>query len=113
MIEARNKLAKRRMVLAGWHIGTRSREQPGTQAMRDLMDKWLMLRCETSALANILIAKGVTTADELTRECEAEAKLLDADMERAFPGYRSTPAGIEIYDARLAAETNKRLGFPP
>jgi hypothetical protein len=34
-------------------------------------------------------------------------------MAKVFPGFRSSPHGITIYDARLADATTHRLGFPP
>jgi hypothetical protein len=113
MIDALNKLCKWRTVLAGWHHGSRFRNDPGVSAMRDLMDKWLVIRCENSALAALLIAKGVFTAKEFTAQINAEAVHLDNKMEEFFPGFRTIEAGIEVYDTKLAAETCERLGFPP
>ena len=105
------KLAKWRTVLAGWHNGTRSMEEPGTNAMRDLMDKWLCMRVENNALAGLLIEKGVIALEEYQARIEHEAEWLDASLAKRFPGFKSTPTGLSI-DPALAAETMRRLGFP-
>lgn len=112
-MDALNKLCKWRSILAGWHGGTRSINQPGTQAMRDLMDKWLIMRAENNAIAALLLEKGIVTSKDFSRRIEAEAFLMDKDMEKQFPGFRSSDAGIDIYDVNLANQTMKRLGFPP
>ncbi len=113
MIDRLNKLCKWRTVLAGWHGGTKAMNADGAKAMRDLMDKWLIMRAETNALAELLIEKGVFTQQEFTGQLHNEAQLLDQAMEKQFPGFRTTAVGVEIYDPKLAAETTRRLGFPP
>jgi hypothetical protein len=113
MIDALNKLCKWRGVLAGWHNGTRAMNAPGTQAMRDLMDKWLILRCETSALAALLVQKDVFTTAEFSAAVHREAAYLDKGMEDIFPGFRTSQDGVVIYDTALAQQTMQRLGFPP
>lgn len=117
--EALQKLCKWRAVLAGWHIGSRTLSaadgyaSPGVPAMRDLMDKWLVMRAENSAIASLLIKKGVFTATEFTKELNVEAQLLDTEMERLFPGLRTTLDGVAIYDLDMARETMRAKGFPP
>jgi hypothetical protein len=114
-----NKLCKWRMILAGWHKGTQGLRTaegtatPGLSAMRDLMDKWLIMRTETSALAALLIAKGVFSHEEFSAAVYHEASLLDNDLEAVFPGFRTTDEGVHIYDIGLANRTMARLGFPP
>jgi hypothetical protein len=112
-IDPLNKLCKWRSILAGWHRGSGGVDEPGVKAMRDLMDKWLVMRCEASALASLMISKGVCTIEEFNTQLQGEAVILDNQMERTFPGFRTIAAGVEIYDTQLAAETTKRLGFPP
>lgn len=113
-----NKLCKWRSVLAGWHTGSKALMKtdgtpvPGVAAMRDLMDKWLIIRSENNALASLLIEKGVFTASEFTDAIHAEASLLDKAMEQKFPGFRTQPYGVEIFDLPLARQTMARLGFP-
>ena len=112
MLDALNRLCKWRSVLAGWHLGYRTWDQPGTRAMRDLMDKWLILRCENSALAGLLLAKGVFTAEEYSKQVQEEAAALNKDLEAVFPGFRTSDEGVVMYDLALAQDTMKRLGFP-
>jgi hypothetical protein len=112
MTDALNKLCKWRTVLAGWHHGTRSMNSRGTQAMRDLMDKWLIMRAETNAMAGLMIDKGLITEAELEARVQREAATLDGMMEGQFPGFRTFDGGVTIYDTALSAETTKRLWFP-
>ena len=108
-----NRLCKWRTVLAGWHHGTRSMNEPGTQAMRDLMDKLLVLRVESSAVAALLIKKGAFTAAEYTAQVYEEARELNKLMEKVFPGFKTSDVGIVITDQLTAAQTMKERGFPP
>lgn len=109
---ALQKLTKWRSVFAGWQLGTRADTDGECRAVRDHREITILLRAEFTALTGLLLAKGVITPEELAGAVEAEAELLDADYERRFPGFKSTPAGMEI-DAKQGAETMKRLGFPP
>jgi|GEM_PF-2040060 len=109
---ATEKLGKWRSVLVGWIWGTRHRGQPGTQGMRDLMDARLVARIELSAIAALLIEKGVFTRTEFMAQVAIEAGELDAMYERLFEGYRTTDQGLSI-DPNVAVKTNQRLGFPP
>jgi hypothetical protein len=111
--DALEKLCKWRSVLAGWHHGTKSMTAPGTKAMRDLMDKWLVMRCESSALAELLVEKGVFSAEEFANQVYKEAALLDKQMERLFPGFRTSMDGPVIFDVQIAQETMRQKGFPP
>lgn len=49
-----NKLCKWRTILAGWQLGTRPKEDPEAQAVRDQRELLLLLRCEVTALIDIL-----------------------------------------------------------
>jgi hypothetical protein len=117
-IDALNKLCKWRSVLAGWHTGSKAllksdgTPTPGVAAMRDLMDRWLIIRAENNALAGLLIDKGVFTEQDFTAAVHAEAAALDKSLEERFPGFRTQPYGVEIYDLPLAQQTMARLGFP-
>lgn len=118
MIDPLNKLCKWRTVLAGWHRGTSTimtggKPTPGVAAMRDLMDKWLIMRAEGSARTTLLIKKGVFTEREFFDALMEEAKLLDKDMERVFPGFRTNDDGMVIFDAPRALKTMEEKGFPP
>ena len=118
MIDNLNKLCKWRSVLAGWHRASASlttpdgNPTPGVPAMRDLMDKWLIMRAENSALAALLIGKGVFTGEEFTDQTMAEAAILDRQLESVFPGFRTSENGIVI-DIKVAQETMRKKGFPP
>lgn len=117
MIDPINKLCKWRSVLAGWHTGSRmlldptGQPTPGTQAMRDLMDKWLIMRVDNSAMAAILIKKGICTAEEFTEQVYEEATILDKALETIFPGFKSTDSGMSI-DIKVALQTMRDKGFP-
>jgi hypothetical protein len=117
MIDALNKLCKWRTVLAGWHTGSKAlldpsgKPTPGVQAMRDLMDKWLIMRVDNSAMAAILIKKGICTAEEFTEQVHEEARHLDKALEQLFPGFRSTEQGMSI-DIATALKTMRDKGFP-
>lgn len=109
---ALQKLAKWRGLLAGWHLGTQATDAPGVRAMRDLRELVLILRAENSALVSLLAQKDVFTSLEFTEALGREAALLDGDMARHFPGFRTSAQGVVVHDPELAAETTARLGFP-
>jgi hypothetical protein len=117
-IDALNKLCKWRSVLAGWHRGTSSvmtggKPTPGVAAMRDLMDKWLIMRAENSAIVRLLVEQKVFDERQFRQALMDEAAALDKDMERIFPGFRTSEDGIVIYDPALARKTTEEKGFPP
>lgn len=99
------KLCKWRTILAGWQLGTRQKGDPESDAVRD-REVSILLRAEVSALLKVLIDKGVCTEAEFQDVLEGEAKALDAMYEEKFPGFRSTPQGMEI-DVERAKETTK------
>jgi hypothetical protein len=113
MSDPLNRLCKWRSILAGWHAGSKSIEQDGAKAMRDLMDKWLIMRVETRAMTELMLRKGVITAEEWTDQVHAEAEKLDAQLAKAFPGFRTFDHGVQIYDLKLAQQTMREKGFPP
>jgi hypothetical protein len=106
------RLAKWRTVFVGWMIGTRSPDQPGVKAYRDRADAVLMMRVEINALTALLIAKGVFSVDEFMAQIVTECEHKQRELEAMFPGYKATDIGISI-DIPVAAETNRRMGFPP
>ncbi len=103
--KALNRICKWRSVFAGWQLGTRSLSDPECQAVRDHRELSIILRVEQTALATVLIKKGVITAEEFTIAIGDEADILNADYERRFPGITSTDEGI-VYDKR-AIDTMK------
>jgi hypothetical protein len=100
---ALNRLAKWRTVLAGWQLGTRPQGDPESDAVRDHRELSLLLRAEVAALAALLIAKGIFTVEEFTRQVAAEAELLERALEKRFPGARATDDGITIDFAQAEA----------
>jgi hypothetical protein len=111
VMKALNRLCKWRTVLAGWHLGTKMKFEPGVPAMRDLQDNRLIVRVELTALTYLLFEKGIITKAEWEAAVEREADELDKMYRRKFPGYTATDTGITI-DPELAQETNRRLSFP-
>lgn len=93
---ALNKLAKWRSVFAGWQLGSRSKEDPECQAVRDHREVTLLLRAEQSALVGLLIARGVFTVADWEAALLREAQLLDKDMEAKFPGVSTSDIGVHF-----------------
>jgi hypothetical protein len=104
-IEKLNKLCKWRSLLAGWQLGTRADTDPECRAVRDHREATLLLRAELTALAGLLIEKGVFTREEYDAKLGAEAVLLDEAMAKRFPGIRTTDQGLEFYDLVKAGVT--------
>jgi hypothetical protein len=103
--EALERLAKWRSVFAGWQLGTRVRDDPESQAVRDHREATLILRAEVSALVRLLIEKKVITLADFDAILKDEALILSDSLAERFPGIKATDQGI-TYDRR-AAETMK------
>lgn len=99
------RLAKWRVLFAGWQLGTRAKGDPECDAVADHREATLVHRAELSALSALLIAKGVMTTDEYLAAVEREADLLCMALEGRFPGIRATAEGLQL-DER-AVETMK------
>lgn len=100
------RLAKWRMVLAGWQLGTRADTDPECQAVRHHREATLFLRAEVTALTALLIERGVFTLADFEKQLDIEAAALDKAFEQKFPGFKATDIGISI-DVKQAAETMK------
>lgn len=96
MSDALNKLCKWRMVLASWQLGTRDKDDPECQAVRDQRELLLLLRVEVNALTELLISKAIFTEDEFARQLDVEAPLLDQAYEKQFPGATTSLDGVHI-----------------
>ncbi len=105
LITAVNRLAKWRTVFAGWQLGTRPKGDPECDAVRDHREATIMLRVEVSALVALLQTKGVITDHEYALALITEARKLNDDYEKLFPGFKACNDGI-IMTAQ-AAETAK------
>lgn len=100
------RLAKWRVLLTGWQLGTRAKGDPEGDAVRDHREATLLLRAEMSALLTLLCDKGVITAGEFNAALEREANLLSADLSRRFPGIKATDDGLEFVP-HIAVDTMK------
>lgn len=101
---ATNRLAKWRSVFAAWQLGTRSDDDPECRAVKDHREVTILLRAEASALAHILITKGVCTIEEFNEQVIEEADHLNGEYAKKFPGMEATEHGI-AYDLSKARET--------
>lgn len=109
--DALQKLAKWRRFFASWQLGT-TRAGDGTyRAVANHRELSILLRVEVTALAGLLISKGVFTVQEWSDALEAEAKLLDQDYEKHYPGWSATPDGLSMHMPE-AGRTMRHLGFP-
>ncbi len=107
---ALNKLAKWRMVLTGWQLGTRSKDDPECQAVRDINEMRILMRAELTAITALLVKKGVFTQEEFQAQLLEEAQYLDKAFERRFPGAKSADHGI-VFTMPEWGETSK--GWKP
>jgi len=93
---ALEKLTKWRTVFAGWQLGTRTSDDPESQAVRDHREVTMLMRVELNAVAKLLLDKGVITVAEWQAAVLEEALALDKSFEERFPGFESTEYGMAI-----------------
>lgn len=105
-IERLNVLAKWRTIFAGWQLGTRPKGDPEADAVRDHREATLIMRAEVSALAAILIKKGVCTQAEWDEQVAIEADAYNEMLSRRFPGAVAFDGGMKI-DQRAAEWMSK------
>lgn len=110
--DALNRVAKWRTLFTGWQLGTRAKGDPEGDAVRDHWERLILLRVEGSALAGLLIKKGVFTAREWTEQLAIEAEALEASYEKSWPGITATLDGLNM-KLPEAAETMRRHNFKP
>jgi hypothetical protein len=108
---ALERLAKWRMFFASWQLGSRPKSDGEAAAVRDHREATILLRAEMNALAGLLMRKGAITEEEFMTALLAEARQLDEDYQRIYPGWRATTEGMAM-DMPAAAETMRKLGFP-
>ena len=104
-----NRLAKWRSVFAGRWLGTRTLTDPEAIAVRDVAEKYLILRVEVTALSVLLQDRGIITTEQFQNQIITECDYLQAQLERSFPGFKATDDGMHI-DTAKAVETTK--GWP-
>ena len=112
LIAALDKLTRWRKFFASWQLGSRMDSDGECKAVKHHLELSILLRAEQSAVIALLISKGVFTQAEWHDALEAEAKALDHAYEESYPGWRSTPDGLSM-KLPEAAETVRKLGFPP
>lgn len=93
---ALNVLAKWRVLFTGWQLGTRPKGDPECAAVSDHREVTLLLRVEASAMALLLVEKGVITQEEWAAALEREALLLNKEFEQRFPGVTASEAGLHM-----------------
>lgn len=96
---ALNILCKWRTLLTGWQLGTRPKGDPEGDAVRDHRELTILLRAEVSAFTRLLREKGLITDDEWLAALEHEARLLNRNYERRFPGVTASDTGL-TFDKR-------------
>ena len=112
LMAALEKLTKWRKFFAGWQLGTRPDSDGESKAVRNHREATILLRAELTALAGLLVSKNLITQAEFAAALEKEAAQLDRDYAAAYPGWSSTPDGLSM-KLPEAADTMRRLGFPP
>jgi hypothetical protein len=95
---ALNRLNHWGMLLTGRIAGTLRADDPRSKGYRDLFQKFLIQRAEVNAITAILLEKGITTREDLTKRITDEATHLDQLHEQQYPGVRSTDSGLDFYD---------------
>lgn len=111
-LRALNRLAKWRSHFAGWQLGTRAKDDPEAQAIRDHREVSILLRVEVSALAVLLTKKGVISRAEWEAALEREADTLGRAFEQRWPGVRATDDGL-AYDLRRVEREGWMKGWRP
>lgn len=108
---ALNRLAKWRVLLAGWQLGTRPKGDPECDAVRDHREVTLLLRTEVTALTGLLLSKGICTEEELNSAIEDEAVHLNAALAERWPGVTAGDNGLR-FDKRVL-DTDWIRNFKP
>lgn len=101
-----NRLAKWRLILTGWQLGTRPKGDPEGDAVRDHREATLILRAEVTTLVALLLDKQVFTVEEWQRQLEEEATALSSMFELKFPGARATDDGISLDERFVKTAAN-------
>lgn len=96
---ALNRLAKWRTLFTGWQLGTRLKGDPEGDAVRDHREATILLRAEATALAGLLLRKGIIAEEEWLAALELEANELNAMYENRFPGVTAHQDGL-TFDKR-------------
>jgi hypothetical protein len=101
-VAAMNRLTKWRVILTGWQLGTRTKGDAESDAVRDHREATLILRAEVTAIVRALTEPDFNGKPKVLSQAAyfdlaaEEAALLDLSMETRFPGAKSTPTGIDL-----------------
>lgn len=93
---ALEKFTKWRMVFAGWQLGTRPKDDPECQAVRDHREVTMLMRAELNAMTGLLFKKGIFTTFEFQQQMLEELDHLDAQYQRKFPGFKTADDGVDM-----------------
>ena len=96
VMDVLNKLAKWRVLFAGWQLGTRPKGDPECDAVSDMREAVILMRVELNALAAVLIEEKVITQDLWDYTVAREAETLNKAYEEKFPGVTATPNGLSF-----------------
>lgn len=109
-------LQPREIVLALHRLGSTADEvaqslhaAPECIAVRDVLEKLIVLRVEMTALTGLLMERGLITREAFQDAMATEALALDQLYERTFPGFTTSLVGVHVKMPE-AAETMK--GWP-
>lgn len=81
------------------------------KAIKNASEQAILHRCELSALAALLIQKGVFTHVEFTAQAEIEAEALNEAYEKRFPGMKASLTGVTFSNPE-ASRTMQRWSEP-
>lgn len=112
MMAALERLGKWRNHFAGWQLGTRAKSDPESQAVRDHREVTILLRAEMSAMAGLLLRKGIITETEWQAALEREANDLSADYAARWPGVVATDIGLH-YEPKVIERAGWMKGWLP
>lgn len=93
-------------------FGTIASDDGRYKAIVDLAERSYFVRAECSALARLLIEKGVVTEDEWTATCVEEYRALVAAVGRTWPEVEVHPDRYEVTDLAAHAARSKRERWP-
>lgn len=111
-MDALNKVTKWRKFFASWQLGTRPDTDGEYKAVADQRELFILLRVEVTALTDLMFKKGIITQAEFSAAVEREARTLDKDYQKRFPGFSTSLLGLHMKLPEVR-ETMRKLGFPP
>src|SRR5258708_35491911 len=89
--EAMNLVAKWRSFFTGWQLGTRLKGGPQSDALRETHEARILLRVEVTALAGLLIKKGIFYAFEWELQLTRETETLEILLLKHYPRVQAIP----------------------